>query len=398
MFSGKLSAGNEILCNNSHMSQQNEASSGLPLLDQGLEALLALLGEGWEATKVESPGEQIYGSPEADDPLDQVVYLRNQSGTSAQLLVEARERIYPADVRRVLAPKLRLMRQVNSNSLPLLISRWLSPRTREVLEAARYNYLDLTGNVYLRVQSPVIVIQSTGAQRDPEPSSTRTRLVGPVAGRLVRVLVDVAPPYRAGELAEAADVSLAYVSRLLDVMEREALISRRQRLIVDIDWVGLLRSRAAEVQLIKGRNHRTMVAPGGLQKALDDLRMTTESNSFAVTGSFAAQVTAPVSVGGQLMLYTRNGFAQRLAALLRLLPTDEGANVVLIEPEDQVVFDRVRAIDGLPYVALSQLAIDLLSGPGRMPAEGEALLEYMIKNEHDWRAPSLSAQKSVPVL
>ena len=42
--------------------------------------------------------------------------------------------------------------------------------------------------------------------------------------------------------------------------------------------------------------------------------------------------------------------------------------------------------DGLTYAAPAQVAADLLTSPGRGPAEGEALIEWMAQNEGAWRA------------
>ncbi len=73
---------------------------------------------------------------------------------------------------------------------------------------------------------------------------------------------------------------------------------------------------------------------------------------------------------------------------LGLTPTDTGSNVLFIEPKDPVVFARSRAEEGLRRVAASQCAADLLTGPGRNPAEGEALLTWMEQNEGEWRYAS----------
>ena len=67
---------------------------------------------------------------------------------------------------------------------------------------------------------------------------------------------------------------------------------------------------------------------------------------------------------------------------LDLREIDAGANVVLIEPLDPVAFDRTAERDGLRCVAPSQLAVDLLTGPGREPSQGEQMLKWMEKNEH----------------
>ena len=42
-------------------------------------------------------------------------------------------------------------------------------------------------------------------------------------------------------------------------------------------------------------------------------------------------------------------------------------------------------VDGLTIVAPSQAAADLLTGSGRMPSEGEELLDWMKDNERVWR-------------
>lgn len=66
---------------------------------------------------------------------------------------------------------------------------------------------------------------------------------------------------------------------------------------------------------------------------------------------------------------------------LGLRAADAGANVWLIEPYDRVVFERAINRDGLVCVNPSQLAVDLLTGPGRDPAEGEELLAWMERNQ-----------------
>jgi hypothetical protein len=78
-----------------------------------------------------------------------------------------------------------------------------------------------------------------------------------------------------------------------------------------------------------------------------------------------------------------------IAESIGLLPADEGANVALLRPFDPVVWERSSQQDGIVYVAPSQAAVDCLTGNGRMPAEGEALLIWMVENQSAWRAASL---------
>ncbi|MFC6987102.1 hypothetical protein [Streptomyces cirratus] len=71
---------------------------------------------------------------------------------------------------------------------------------------------------------------------------------------------------------------------------------------------------------------------------------------------------------------------------LGLLPVAEGADVLLLNEPDSFVRRRSEFVDGVQYVAPSQAALDCLAGPGRMPAEGEALLDFMEAYPDEWRA------------
>ena len=70
---------------------------------------------------------------------------------------------------------------------------------------------------------------------------------------------------------------------------------------------------------------------------------------------------------------------------LGLRKTDAGANVLLITPHDEGVWVGSRLDDGLQVVSASQTAIDLLTSPGRAPAEADALIAWMQAHEEVWR-------------
>ncbi len=59
--------------------------------------------------------------------------------------------------------------------------------------------------------------------------------------------------------------------------------------------------------------------------------------------------------------------------------------MLLIAPRDRFVFDRSVERDGLTYAAPSQVVADLLSSPGRGPAEAEAVMDWMRDHEEAWR-------------
>jgi len=363
------------------------------LLEIGLERLRELLGAGFETAPYNTGGQV---RPRPDAAVDAMITVKDKStGTYGVLLIEVKFGLTPVSVRRELAPRWDLLARLPGHITPLVIAPWLSPRTREELDRADYGYLDLSGNVSLDIPQPRVRLFLQGTKRDPTPHRAGSRgLVGSGAGRLVRLLVDVAPPYRAVGLAERSGLSLPYVSRLLRVMEDQGLIERSGRVVSGVDWAGLIRERAEQTNLLRANPAVAMVAPQGQRRVLDRLSDQPElAQSVAVTGSAAARVVAPLTVGGQLMIYVPGQIQapDDVGRQLGLLRSEQGGDVLLLRAGNPVVFERTRVVGGARHVALSQLALDCLSGSGRMPAEGAVVLEYMAEGVDSWRLSGLEA-------
>ena len=135
----------------------------------------------------------------------------------------------------------------------------------------------------------------------------------------------------------------------------------------------------------KSNQPHGFIAPDGPGSAL--VPLIKAKMDVAVTGSFAAVRLIRVAPPQLLLLYTND--IDGTAKALGLKPTAKDADVVLMSPFDPVVWDRRMKAGGLSYVAISQRAIDCLTGIGQMPEEGEALVEWMLEHEKSWRLPSL---------
>lgn len=362
------------------------------LLDHARDQLEVVLGPAWEVASVPIS--------RPDNPHINAVWTVRRHDDSSQgvIMIEAKASLPPSAALHLIAARLDAFRE-RAGEPVLVVSPWLSPRTREVLEQRGFGYLDLTGNVSLRLDRPAIAITTHGADHNPAPPARGRRgLTGPHAGRLVRELVDYNEPRRAAELASATGLSEGYVSRLLDTMADEALISRStDRLVTNVDWPGLLRTRSTSYQLLKANHVAPALARRGRGRLLDDLRSGTLP--VLVTGSLAAQAFAPTAVGGAVMLYVPAGphSIDAVAKDLGLLRIDQSADadVLLLQPmsEGPLVRPHPERIDGLSNVGISQLVLDCLSGPGRMPAEGEAVLTWMREHENVWRRASPFADR-----
>ena len=310
---------------------------------------------------------------------DLVLTIIAPDGRSARLLVEAKSLV---DARNVPSLVERFARADDSSGV--VVARYLSPRTRAALEEAGLSYADATGNVRLVIDEPGLAVVATGADRDPfrGPERPTNSFRGAPASRVARALVDRRPPWRMRELAEYSGTSLGSTARMIDFLDREALVRRDAAgSVEDADWSGILRRWADDYDLTKRRSVTRALVPRGVDAIAEGLRDT--STSYAVSGSLAARRVAPEAQARLGLVYAQDTDA--VLAALRARASSGATNLLVIEPADDTPFMRSFNDEGVRYVAYSQAAVDLLAGPGRMPQEGDALLEWMAANEDRWR-------------
>jgi hypothetical protein len=314
----------------------------------------------------------------ADQGADAIMKIRGPHGDTALVLVQAKAHLEPRDV-----DTLRGTLATASSRQVLIAAPFISPRAQERLKALGVGYADLTGNIRLSLSKPGLFIETTGATQNPTPTTReRKSLKGAKAGRIVRALCDFLPPLGLRELAKRAGVDAGYASRIVDFLDREALVIRQKRgPITQTDWPGLIRRWSQQYSALQRERVAWYLAPRGLTSALE--RLAALSARYAVSGSWAAAQFAPVSPTRLLLCYADDVAA--VASKLEIRPTETGANIALITPFDSVVYERTLEKKGITVTAVSQIAVDLLGSPGRGPNEAEVLIEWMRENEHAWR-------------
>ena len=339
------------------------------LILAAIESLRRRLPVGWKA--IPRRGRSA--------PPDAIVEIRAADGSAGRLVIEARTRLEPRGVDAIAART----REAPTEDHSVVVSAYLSPSTTERLRSLDLSYLDLTGNARLVLAKPGLYIETQGATTAPNRETRPARsLKGSKAGRIVRTLVDLKRPLGVREIALRAGVDAGYVSRVLAFLDSEALVTRVGRgLIESVDWAGLLRRWAREAPLDARGVVRSYLEPRGIPDFLG--RLERLRARYAVTGGLAAARLAPIAPPRLAIVWMRPDSSAMPPLGLR--PAESGANVLLVEPIDDLVFDGATVDGGIRYAAPSQVAADLLTSPGRGPAEGEALLEWMKQNEDAWR-------------
>lgn len=346
------------------------------LVDGSIEELRRRLPDGWSVRRARSRPPRGLWEP------DYLYDIRSPSGSSATVAVDVKRSLPPRDV----VTQRALWRSVDPQVPVMVVTDYVSPRARAVLEEADLNYADATGTLRLRLTEPVVVIDVRGDRGPGRTKPERRELQSlrtAAAGRGVRALADLRPPYGVRDFAARAGLAPATASRLFDFLDCQALIQRDspRAPVKEVDWAGLLRRWAQDYAFETSNRITTLIEPRTLPRLFAKLK--TYDERYAVTGSYAATRWASVAPPRLVAMFADD--VERVAGDLDLKPAEVGINVVMAEPFDPVVFDRTQRIDDLTFAAPSQVVADLLNGPGRAPQEAKALLDWMARNERAWR-------------
>ena len=309
------------------------------------------------------------------------------------VLVECKGVIVPRDVARVAeqlaAYSAAAVARGTQVGGAVLAAPFVSPTTRARLAERGLGWFDLTGNLRVGLDRPAVFLDREGADRsefrDPADRLLKS-LRGPAAAKVVLQLCETSLPVGVRDLAGRAEVGAATSARVLELLDREAVVTRdetgvvtavRKRPLLDL-WVrdyGVMTSNEVVATL----------DPRGLSHALTALSFV--NTRVVVTGSAAARAYLPADVTPVSPLVSLSLYAEEPVELmdqLGLRTVERGTNVLVLRPYDDSVYARSRRLEGIDYAAPAQVVADLLTGPGRSTEEAEQLMTAFESNEPGW--------------
>ena len=370
---------------------RNSYISETRLIDTAAKDIGARLPSRWLLRDRERnvPGQSPQGLTRE---VDAILEVRDPDGLSSDIIVKVKTK--PVEPRLVadVASQLKSLslprhdeaRQPGAIPATMLVSTYLSPLTRERLAEAGISYADSTGNLRLTVDRPAVFIETQGADKNPFREERPLRsLKGGRAARVARSLLDYRPPFGTRELAAETASSPAMISRVSSLLEPDEIVTKEgpRGRIVSVDWEALARRWATDYDFTSSNVSTTWLEPRGARALLGRLRDA--SFRYAVTGSFAANRLAPIAEPRLVTLFADD--PETAARSQGLRPAETGGNVLIVRPFDPVVFERTERDNAITYARVTQVLLDLMTGPGRGPAEAEALLEWMRDNEDRWK-------------
>lgn len=365
----------------------NKPKTIVEVMRRGAAEISHRLPTGWVANLQER------SSPRLHERLDAMLEITSPDLERATLLVAAKKTVAMRDI--VAIEDVLCHDAVRPDAHGLVMAPHLSASVRSRLVEVGLSFVDATGNMRITLSRPGLFLADSGANTDPwrGPGRPRESLKGTPAARVVRALVDFDRTWRMRDLIETSGASTGAAYRVIEYLESEGLVERdgtRAARVTVTDWVRMLRAWSADYEFVRDNRITRWIAPRGVGGLLDRIAEGSTSRTpvqpfrYAITGSIAAAEWAAYAPAALAAIYVTNAEAAGQAWGLR--PTDASANTLLAEPGNDVMLERSWTNKaGLQVAAPAQVVVDLLTGPGRNPSEGEALLSWMKQNENVWR-------------
>ncbi len=267
----------------------------------------------------------------------------------------------------------------------LFLGTYFPPGTQNFLEKAGVNFLDLSGNCFINVtqragsQKHNVHIRMSGKQNLYPSTELLKNVFSGRSSRIVRTLLETYPQkFKPLQLANMCRVSPALVTRVIEALEQRSFVSRKDELSL-IDPGLLLDQWADSYQFRKN----SLESRFFINKPLNEiLRLFTGKEGFALTRSAAASLIAPFADYQVIEIYQKEN-----ADIISVLEQDggvpldnaKGANVNVLVPYDNGVFDFCQSLEDLTTVGLIQLYLDLYSDPRRGKEQAAFLRERRLK-------------------
>lgn len=274
---------------------------------------------------------------------------------------------------RSLVPAIESLKRLHEDTIPLVITTFMSDSAKKACEREGIHWLDLSGNASIHLPGAIVEIEgrpNAFPKRGRPPS-----LFAPKSSRIARwLLMHYHDFISQRELAQATEMDEGFTSRIVTQLEEQRFIER--------DKAGKLRVRdpnlmldawADEYDFSKHEARKGHVVARSGEDLVQQVVGACEAVGieYGLTGLAAAWKVSPFASFRLVTVYLNRGEGAALresVALREKLSFREesrGANLWLVSPNDEgVLFERSR-YKGATCVHPIQVFLDLKSQPER---------------------------------
>lgn len=261
----------------------------------------------------------------------------------------------------------------------LLVVPFMGEVGDRLCREAGVSWVDLSGNAYIRADK--LFIHVSGNPNEFKRVGRPSNVFAAKSSRITRYLLQhPKDSFLQAELADATGLDPGYTSKIVHRLEELRLISRNENDEVKVRDPDLLLDAWSEKydfsmhRIIKG----TVASTNSRDLALSlQERLREYSGEYAATGLAASWFMDKFATHRIVTFYVENP-TRAMFSTLKFHEGEKGANVWLVVPKDEGVFQGKKVVDGLMCVHPVQAYLDVLQHPERGPEAAESLRESLL--------------------
>lgn len=312
---------------------------------------------------------------------------------------EIKTQITPKGI-RLISEKLSSVKMLNPENTEVyaLICPFLSPESQKYCQENNINFIDLSGNILLRIPGQLLVQRLGRPNLYKEPQLFRNPFIGG-SSRVLRVLLK-SPKQRWAvteietELIQESQkqnkkdtfkLSISSISKTIRSLEEKLLI-RRDNLAILIPepryllslWAEKYRERYVSIKRSSWTGNNPFALD--IELSIKGLKMRFPDLDYLVTGTAAANLLAPFVDTDRIDIFIQRNQA---SFIQRSFSNEQstGPNFFFIFPDDNGVAMYSQEINGLKIVSPIQSYLDCYARGGRDAKQAEYLLNERIEKE-----------------
>lgn len=299
----------------------------------------------------------------------------------------------------LLGEKLSAVKMSNKeNQIYALICPFLSPESQKYCQEKNINFIDLSGNILLRIPGQLLIQRLGKPNLYKAPQLFRNPFFGG-SSRVLRVLLK--SPKRRWTVTEieaeliqesqkqntkdAFKLSISSISKTIRSLEEKLLI-RRDNLAILVPepryllslWAEKYRERYASIKRSSWTGNNPFALD--IELSIKGLKMLFSDLDYLVTGTAAANLIAPFVDTDRIDVFIQRNQADLIQ---RRFVNEQsiGPNFLFIVPDDKGVSMYTQDIKGLKIVSPIQAYLDCYARGGRDAKQAEYLLNNIIEKE-----------------
>jgi len=342
-------------------------------IQQRLQKKLKLLLEPLEIVKI-TQGQEVQKKFKAD-----VLVKTRYKNKEKDLVIEIKSIGEPRHIEQAIT-QLKLYTNNIDNSYPIVASSFLSEKSREICKQLNVGYIDLLGNIYLDL--PYFHIDKQSKETIPKEKKKQKQLFSPIATRIIRtLLLEPDDEWTIKSLSEKTKVSLGYTHRVIEKLTNELFLERNKDYKLTLKDKSRLLDTWRNAYSFENNSIKSFYTfeknKDAIFKKIEESANLIGSRS-ALTLHSGASFVAPFVRYTDIHMYVESKIDQWIKKL-DLRPAESGANIYLITPYDEGVFQGLQTINGKKVVSNIQLYLDLYNYPKRGREQADFLRERKIK-------------------